>query len=42
MDKRKEIPEEFRFVVKAYQTMTKHRQKEDKTLPEIFKAFKDS
>lgn len=41
----KETPVDFRFVVKAYQGMTRHRQQEDipfKTIEEMFRAFKDS
>lgn len=41
----RETPKNFRFVVKAYQGMTKHRRKEDlsfKTTTEMFQAFKDS
>src|SRR4051812_37715133 len=41
----RETPIDFRFVVKAYQGMTKHRRKEDlsiKTETEMFQAFKDS
>jgi len=41
----KETPADFRFVVKAYQGMTKHRKKAQipyQTTVEMFQAFKDS
>ncbi len=41
----KDTPESFRFVVKAYQGMTKHRRKDEipfKTTKEMFEAFKNS
>jgi uncharacterized protein YecE (DUF72 family) len=41
----RETPDDFRFVVKAYQGMTKHRRKEDipfNTTIEMFEAFKTS
>src|SRR3954471_11715419 len=40
----RETPEDFRFVVKAYQGMTGHQRSDTpfKTRAEMFQAFKDS